>query len=156
MRIQVTLQPLSYPAAVPLDQHPLASCIYEALAVASPDFAAQLHERGVTAAEAEPTDKHFKFFVFAAPALPRFDFAADERVFADGVMRWQISSPLPSLIEMLVAGLGSRFWQRQFARLRHGRIRSASSGGSSTGTCWQTQSGEFFGNKPKPEACLEQ
>ncbi|MFN0119892.1 MAG: CRISPR-associated endoribonuclease Cas6 [Blastocatellia bacterium] len=108
MRIHVTLAPLQYPAAIPVNQHPLASFIYETIGVAAPDLAGWLHDEGVRAGVAHDSDRRFRFFVFGLPDLPPYHFHAGQKWFDEGVVYWQISSPLPEFIEALVAGLAAR------------------------------------------------
>ena len=108
MRIRITLAPLSYPAAVPANHHPLASFLYEAVAVAAPELAGFLHHDGLRAGATQESDKRFKFFVFAVPELPRYTFHDDHKWFESGVVYWQVSSPLPEFIEALVTGLAAQ------------------------------------------------
>jgi CRISPR-associated endoribonuclease Cas6 len=106
MRIQLTLTPTSYPAIMPLNHHQLAAFIYETVAVAAPDFANFLHEEGWRPDQL--TDHRFKFFVFSLPDVPRFTFQPNGKSFTEGVVWWQISSPLPEFIEAFIVGLGTR------------------------------------------------
>jgi len=105
MRIRINLAPLHYPASVPVNHHPLASFIYETVAVVAPDLAGYLHNEGLRPGAPEMTDKRFSFFVFALPELPSHRFHNGDKWFDEGNMRWQISSPLSEFIEALVAGL---------------------------------------------------
>ena len=106
MRIRITLSPHHYPAAVPLNHFPLAAFIYETVASVAPELASYLHDEGLSPGGQE--DKRFKFFVFSLPELPPYYFQGEQRWFEQGVMRWQISSPLPEFIEALVTGLGAQ------------------------------------------------
>lgn len=102
MRIRISLQPFEYPAAMTANHHPLASFIYETVAVAAPTLAGWLHDSGVMLGD---SDRRFKFFVFGIPELPRYRFAGGDKVFDYGVMHWQISSPISEFIEAFIAGL---------------------------------------------------
>ncbi len=106
MRIQLTLTPTSYPAVMPLNHHQLAAFIYETVAVAAPEFASFLHEVGWR--PDQQTDHRFKFFVFSLPDVPRFTFQPNGKSFTEGVVWWQISSPLPEFMEALLAGIGAK------------------------------------------------
>lgn len=119
MRIRITLAPLSYPAAVPVNHHPLAAFIYETIACAEPELARCLHDEGWRAEAMETSDKRFKPFVFALPELPPYRFQDGQKWFAEGVVAWQITSPVPELIGSFVAGLTTQ------ESLRIGRIRFA-------------------------------
>lgn len=108
MRIRITLLPTSYPAWLPVNHHPLAAFIYETVAFVAPQLAGLLHDEGLPPGLAEETDRRFKPFVFAVPELPPYSFQAAQKVFEQGLVYWQISSPLPEFIEALVAGLATQ------------------------------------------------
>lgn len=105
MRIHLRLRPHRYPAAIPVNHHPLAAFIYETVALVAPEFAGYLHDEGLRPGTSALTDKRFSFFVFSVPELPHYRFSGGQRWFEAGDMRWQIGSPLPEFIEALMTGL---------------------------------------------------
>ncbi|MFN7949905.1 MAG: CRISPR-associated endoribonuclease Cas6 [Blastocatellia bacterium] len=119
MRIRITLTPLTYPASMPVNHHPLAAFIYQAVAVAAPNLAGWLHDEGLYSEATRMTDRRLKFFVFALPELPPYRFQDEAKCFDAGSVHWQIGSPLPEFIEALVAGLAAqevvRIGRTQFA-----------------------------------------
>lgn len=102
MRIRITLTPATYPASFPVNQHAVASWIYQTVAMVAPDFAGFLHNEGF---HAEASTKNFKFFVFSLPKLPRYTFQHDSYRFAEGFVQLQIASPLPNFLEAFVTSL---------------------------------------------------
>ncbi|KAF0226036.1 MAG: CRISPR-associated protein [bacterium] len=105
MRIRISLKPQNYPASVPVNHHPFAAFIYKIIEVASPQLANFLHDEGLHAGSLYETDKRFKFFVFAIPELPKYYFDGEYKCFDQGLVHWQISSPISDIIDSIVAGL---------------------------------------------------
>lgn len=106
MRIRFKLQPLAYPAAIPVTHHQLQAFIYEMVAAVNPLLARIVHDEGWAASSQAMPAKRFKFFVFSIPEAPRgFTFQGDEKVFDAGQVFWQISSLSSEFITSLVAGL---------------------------------------------------
>lgn len=102
MRLRITLTPQHFLARFPVNQHAVASWIYQTVATVAPDFAGFLHNEGFHAAA---STKQFKFFVFSLPKLPRYTFADGAYCFAEGEVQLQIASPLPNFLEAFVTGL---------------------------------------------------
>ncbi len=110
MRIKIVLSPRTEPSFVPLDQHALASLLYQVIGRVAPDYAAFLHEEGYSAPQPQSAASHktFKLFTFSRPYLPDtlLNKGHEERAwFARGNVVWQVSSPLLEFIEALTAGL---------------------------------------------------
>jgi CRISPR-associated endoribonuclease Cas6 len=108
MRIRISLAPEKYPASIPVNHHPLASLIYETMAITSPQLARFLHDEGLRPGSVDKTDKRFKFFVFAFPELPKYYFSGDYKCFDQGLVHWQISSPSSEIIQSIVDGLETK------------------------------------------------
>jgi CRISPR-associated endoribonuclease Cas6 len=127
MRILVRLLPLDEPAALPLDNAPLAGVVYRAVWLAAPDYAEFLHEEGYEAARAavgsepggaartavgsepggvaRPENKRFKFFVFSRLEQRGKRIHEGRQWLRPRPVEWQIASPLDELMELLVEGL---------------------------------------------------
>ncbi|MBI4852658.1 MAG: CRISPR-associated endoribonuclease Cas6 [Acidobacteria bacterium] len=105
MRIRISLAAEKYPASIPLNHHILAGFIYETISLVSPKLATLLHNEGLRSGFANETDKSFKFFVFALPELPNYYFSGEYKCFDQGLVYWQISSPVSDIIDSIVASL---------------------------------------------------
>lgn len=106
MRIAIKLQPLAYPAAIPVTHHQLQAFIYEMVGAVNPGLSQAIHDIGWPASADPMAAKRFKFFVFSVPEAPRgFVFRGDEKVFDSGTVFWQISSLSSEFMTSLVAGL---------------------------------------------------
>lgn len=109
MRIKIKLQPLAYPAAIPVTHHQLQAFIYEMVHVVNPRLATAVHDEGWPETLDPLSSKRFKLFVFSIPEAPRgFEFRGDEKVFDSGTVFWQISSPNTEFITSLIAGLAMK------------------------------------------------
>lgn len=105
MRIRIILQPHKYPASIPTNHHPLAAFIYRTIAKISEQLATFLHDEGLSPFSEDKSDKRFKFFVFSIPELPRYYFNGEYKCFEQGLVYWQISSPISDIIEAIIASL---------------------------------------------------
>lgn len=115
MRIHVRLLPLDEPAALPLDNAPLAGVVYRAVWLAAPDYAEFLHEEGYEAARAAVSsradetvrreNKRFKFFVFSRLEQAGKRVAHGRQWLEPRPVEWQIASPIDGMMELLVEGL---------------------------------------------------
>lgn len=109
MRIKIKLQPLAYPAAIPVTHHQLQAFIYETIDSVNPQLAKAVHDEGWPATLDPLSAKRFKLFVFSVPEAPRgFEFRGDEKVFDSGTVFWQIASPNTEFITSLIAGLAMK------------------------------------------------
>jgi CRISPR-associated endoribonuclease Cas6 len=108
--------PLHEPAGVPLDNHPLASLIYNLVWLAAPDYAEFLHEEGLLAVDSpeqasafstkpQRGKKRFKLFTFSRLEQRGKRIANGRQWFRAAPIEWQIASPLDEMIELLVQGL---------------------------------------------------
>jgi CRISPR-associated endoribonuclease Cas6 len=103
MRVSIKLQPLSYPAAIPVTHHQLQAFIYERVGAVNPALAQAVHDHGWPE---QGSAKRFKLFVFSIPEAPRgFRFQGDDKVFDSGTVFWQIASPQTKFMTALIAGL---------------------------------------------------
>lgn len=109
MRIKLKLQPLAYPAAIPVTHHQLQAFIYEMVDAVNPRLAKAVHDQGWPETLDPLSAKRFKLFVFSIPEAPRgFEFAGDEKRFDAGTVFWQISSPNTEFMTSLIAGLAMK------------------------------------------------
>ena len=114
MRLLVRLLPLSEPAALPLDNYPLAALIYQSVWLVAPDFAEFLHEEGWQPAGREAgrqssggsaAHKRFKFFVFSRLEQPGKRISGGRQWLRQRPVEWQVASPLAEMMELLAEGL---------------------------------------------------
>lgn len=109
MRIKIKLQPLVYPAAIPVTHHQLQAFIYETVDAVNPRLAKAVHDQGWPETLDPLSAKRFKLFVFSIPEAPRgFQFVGDEKRFDSGTVFWQISSPNTEFVTSLIAGLAMK------------------------------------------------
>jgi len=104
MRLQLSLLPLAPKPAVPVNyQYYLSSAIYHLLALASPEYATWLHERGYQSA----ADRYLKMFTFSRLDIPAVRFERG-RLIAGNAQPWrlQLSSPMEDdFVQNIVLGL---------------------------------------------------
>jgi len=104
MRLHLSLLPMAPQPAVPVNyQYYLSSAIYHLLALASPEYATWLHERGYQSA----ADRYLKMFTFSKLDIPAARF---ERgwLIAGNARPWQLqlSSPMENdFVQNIVLGL---------------------------------------------------
>ncbi len=106
MRLQLSLLPLTpRESGVPANyQYYLSSAIYHLLAMASPEYATWLHERGYQSASSE---RHLKMFTFSRLDIPAVRFV-EGRLAAGNLKPWrlQIASPMEDdFVQNFVLGL---------------------------------------------------
>jgi len=114
MRILVRLLPLSEPAALPLDNYPLAALVYRSVWMVAPNFAEFLHEEGWQDEGGEKerqtrggqaAHKRFRFFVFSRLEQPDKRIVGGRQWLSPHPVEWQIASPFAEMMEMLAEGL---------------------------------------------------
>ena len=105
MRIKLELQPERYPAAFPLDNHPWAAAIYQALRTADAGYADFLHGSGYRNPNGASTTKGLKPFVFSRPYIPNLKMRDEQLWCHGGIVQWQIGSPITAFMTGLEQGL---------------------------------------------------
>jgi CRISPR-associated endoribonuclease Cas6 len=106
MRIKLWLRPEQYPAWLPLNNHPLAAIIYQAISQGSKKYGTFLHDQGYRKNNDYISEnKRFKFFVFSRPNVEHPRLKDGCLWFEQGMVKWQISSPVEEFMEWLIAGL---------------------------------------------------
>ncbi|MBI4850709.1 MAG: CRISPR-associated endoribonuclease Cas6 [Acidobacteria bacterium] len=96
------------PAYFPLNNHPWAAIIYNALEEANSDYANFLHNEGYHLdpnKHGSKANKRLKPFVFSRPEIPNCQIVNGKLYTYSQVVKWQISSPIPEFIDSLASGL---------------------------------------------------
>lgn len=108
MRIKVEFIIEKTPAYFPLNNHPWVSLIYNALREANSDYADFLHNYGYrldSEQHSSKANKKRKPFVFSRPEISNSRIINNNLCAFGQVVKWQISSPIEQLIDILVIGL---------------------------------------------------
>jgi CRISPR-associated endoribonuclease Cas6 len=103
MRIKLTFRALNEKASIPINyNHAVSALIYKTVAESSPEFAAELHERGFTA-----ENRQFKLFTFSRIETKQafVDKRASRILLNNPYIKLQISSPVNEFLNNFVRGL---------------------------------------------------